>query len=329
MSKGIIQIENISFDKISLCGEYTLNDRYVIIDLGYNNSDPLMLNIRSLNIQSYNQTTNEIYLDLRKNPEIKHYFENFDNALISKIKSEGILKKIGIRGVSYKSLVNDFTNTDNETYDVLRLKLMFDGDYKTILYDHHKNIVDNKDANTYIVKGSTAKVILELVAIVVDKEAKTIFIYNVVRHLQTKRNKPTRIKDIEYSFVDSDDENTIALSEVQKSCSNVQTESYIDTDIRPIKKEKLPTVKEEQYNDKNSFDTESEKCSNKDVLDDNIHSDTDSDTESKSDTQNSVELSSDMSDSEKFVKKIDAKMPKSMQLQHKAPKSVKKTNKKK
>jgi hypothetical protein len=243
MSKSILQIENVLFNKISFCNEYNLDDKYVVIGLGYGNSDPLMINIRSLDVQLYNSTTNEIYLDLRKNPEIKNFFETLDNTLTAKIKSDGVLKKIGIRGVSYKSLVNDFTNTDDETFDVLRLKLMFNCDYKTILYDSDRNIVDESNVITHIQKGSKAKVILELVAIVVDKETKTIFVYNVVRHIQTKKNKPTRVKNIEFSFVDSEDENTVVLSEVQNSHQNVETESYIDTEIVNFSKKDKQNVK--------------------------------------------------------------------------------------
>jgi hypothetical protein len=353
MSKSILQIENVSFNKISLCNEYNLDDKYVVIGLSYGNSDPLMVNIRSLDVQLYNSATNEIYLDLRKNPEIKEFFENLDNTLTSKIKSDGVLKKIGIKGVSYKSLVNDFTNTDDETFDVLRLKLMFNGDYKTTLYDSHRNVIDESNAVTHIQKGSKAKVILELVAIVVDKETKTIFVYNVVRHIQTKKNKPIRVKNIEYSFVDSEDENTVVLSEVQNSYRNVQTESYIDTDIvNPPKKDKkhvksvvvvspeppkLPVMKEDSdKKDSDKKDSDKEDSDKEDSSEENsfnTESDSDSKSDNDSDVQNSIELSSDTNDSEKFVKKIAARIPNSMQLSNKAPKattsSTKKTFKKK
>ena len=192
------------------------NDNNVTCAISYNNSEPLMFFIDSLNVIKF--TSNEIILDLRNNEHIKKLFDNFDAKIISDLQAKKITKLYGLKKFSYIPFVSNYTNSNGETFDVLKLKINLEGDYKTsMFFKYGQPLLDLNILN----KNVTVKTIVESIQVVFDKQNKSIYIDNCVRQLKVKHMKLNRVKNLEYSFIDSDDEISINKLYNEKFKSNL------------------------------------------------------------------------------------------------------------
>ncbi len=201
MSK-LIHFNTLNLNSINIVSPLNEVDK-LSFALSYNN-DPLMFFIDSLNVIKF--TGEEIILDLRNNEHIKKLFDDLDTKVISDIQAKKVTKSYGLKGFTYIPLVSSYTNINNETFDVLKLKINLVGEFATSLfYKYGQPITDLNIMNEKV----SVKTIVECIQIVFDKQNKFIYIDNCVRQLKVKQFRINRIKNLEYSFIDSDDEATI------------------------------------------------------------------------------------------------------------------------
>ena len=199
------------------------NDNNVTCGLSYNNSEPLMFFIDSLNVIKFTSnvikfTSNEIILDLRNNEHIKKLFDDFDTKIISDLQAKKVTKLYGLKKFSYVPFVSNYTNSNGEIFDVLKLRINLDGDYKTsMFFKYGQPVLDLNILNEKV----TVKTIVECIQVVFDKENKTIYVDNCVRQLKVKQMKLNRVKNLEYSFIDSDDEISVGKLYQEKFKSNL------------------------------------------------------------------------------------------------------------
>ena len=154
-------------------------------------------------------TTKYILLDLRDNLFIKEFFLNLEKKIIIKIKESEIIKKYKLKNYSFITLVNSFTSINNETFDVLKLNIDIDNKdskYSTsIFYRYGQPVIDLNIMSTSI----TVKTIFELISVVFDMDKQYILLENCCRQLKVKNlvSRVERVKDIPYSFIDSENSN--------------------------------------------------------------------------------------------------------------------------
>ncbi len=201
MSK-LIHFNTLDLSSINLISPINLDNK-LTCEISYNNN-PLMFFIDTLNVINFSPT--EIILDLRNNDHIKKLFDDLDTKVISDIQSKKITKLYGLKNFTYIPLVNSFTNINGETFDILKLKINLSGDFATSLfYKYGQTVIDLNIMNEKV----SVKTIVECIQVVFNKQNKFIYIDNCVRQLKVKQFKINRIKNLEYSFIDSDDEATI------------------------------------------------------------------------------------------------------------------------
>lgn len=200
MSK-LIHYNTIDLDKICLHTPLIENDK-VICELSYDKLEPFMFFIDTLKVIKF--SNDEIILDLRDNEHIKNLFNDIDSKIISEIQTRQLVKNYGLKKFTYIPLINNYTNNNDETFDVLKLKVNLIGEYKTVLFFKYGHPIINL---SIMQTDITVKTIFECINLTFDKQTKLIYLENCVRQIKVKQLKPTRVKNLDYSFIDSDDEN--------------------------------------------------------------------------------------------------------------------------
>ena len=182
MSK-LIHFNTLNLNSINIHSPL-LSNELLTCPISYNDSEPLMFFIDSLSVIKFNQ--DEIILDLRNKEHIKNLFNDIDSKIISEIQTKKITKLYGLKNFNYIPLIISYTNTDNETFDVLKLKINLIGEYATSLfYKYGQSVTDLNIMNS----GVEVKIIVECINISFDKVNKNIFIDNCVRQLKVKQFK--------------------------------------------------------------------------------------------------------------------------------------------
>ncbi len=212
----------------------------VICELSYNKLQPFMIFLDTLKVIKF--TNNEIILDLRENDIIKDLFNDIDEHIIELIKERKLVKIYDLKKFTYIPLINSYKTNSGELYDVLKLNINMFGDYKTSMFFKYGEPVTNLSVMQTEIN---VKTIVECFNLTFNKDNKTIYLDNCVRQLKVKQLRPIRIKEMDYSFVDSDNEssvlnknfsntlNKIYESEENKNTDNLNSENNI-TDINDI-----------------------------------------------------------------------------------------------
>ena len=223
IEKRIINSENFNFNDIILHNKTISNDEYILMELSHNNMNSILVNIESLYIYKYLENTNEIILDITKHKKLKKFFESFDKKILNLFKSKKIFKKLASNGITYKTLVCDLTQNN---YNVLKLKLSFNDDYKSTIYDCNQTLLDKNNLSLFINNNSKSKMILEFIALIVDKKNNTLYVDTIIRQIQIKKiHKIQREKNITFSFIDSDNEKINNNSSENNSSENNSLEN--------------------------------------------------------------------------------------------------------
>jgi hypothetical protein len=243
MSK-LIHYNTIELDKIYLHNPLLESDK-VICELSYDKLEPFMFFIDTLKVIKF--TNDEIILDLRNNDHIKNLFNDIDEKIVAEIQTRQLVKNYGLKKFTYIPLINNYTNNNNETFDVLKLKVNLFGDYKTALFFKYDKPIHNL---SIMQTDITVKTIFECINLTFDKVSKLIYLDNCVRQIKVKQLKPTRVKNLDYSFVDSDDE------------------KVNDNNVEDDKKNKLDKIYELSTDNNNDIDNELIK--HKDIIKEDI-----------------------------------------------------------
>jgi hypothetical protein len=202
----ITSIENFDVMKINIHDPYDVNEHIIKMDISVDKMKPIMLHIEELHVLSFNE--NNLILDLRGKEELKKMFDNIDSHVVSVIQERKITKKLKTK-FNYRQFTSTYTNKDNN-YDILSFNLDFNNDtnFVTKIYENKHNKVEYNNAATILKNNARAEVVLELISIVFDKSDGHIYLENIVRQMKIKKNKPKRVDNIPYSFIDSESESS-------------------------------------------------------------------------------------------------------------------------
>jgi hypothetical protein len=230
MSIKLIHYDTLDLNNLCMHNPI-VEDNKVICELSYNKLEPFMFFLDSLKVIKF--TNSEIILDLRNNDNIKNLFDNIDEHIISLIKERKLVKTYELKKFTYITLLNTYTTSNGESYDVLKLNINMSGDYKTSMFFKYGEPINNLNVMQTEI---TVKTIFECFNLTFNKVNKTIYLDNSVRQLKVKQLRPIRIKEMDYSFVDSDNESSVlnkdfnmTLNKIYESENNNTSEEEINT----------------------------------------------------------------------------------------------------
>lgn len=226
--KKIISLPEFNFELLNIHeSSYDDSGEYIVYELSYSNEiDPVFVYIEDLNILKFND--NVLTFDLRNKNNTTDFFNSFDKKIIELLDSINVVKRHNLKNLSYKSLINEMRSRSNELFDVVKLNISNDEQFRTVIYDRDKQIV-NKDEYPYIFNNSCAKSILEIMAIIIKPKDKSIFLSSAIRQMKVQKLRPQRVTISEYSFADSEKPVEIPKfksSSINESLKNIASEDY-------------------------------------------------------------------------------------------------------
>ncbi len=238
----------------------------VICELSYNKLQPFMIFLDTLKVIKF--TNNEIILDLRDNDKIKDLFNDIDEHIIELIKERKLVKMYDLKKFTYIPLINSYKTNSGDLYDVLKLNINMFGDYKTSMFFKYGEPVTNLSVMQTEIN---VKTIVECFNLTFNKDNKTIYLDNCVRQLKVKQLRPIRIKEMDYSFVDSDNESSVlnknftyTLDKIYENEENKNTDNINDVE----EDEGDDNVDDININKNNVINTDYKKDSDKDSVKD-------------------------------------------------------------
>lgn len=193
---------NLNFSKINI-NDPISNEQYMVFDISYGKTDPLFIYLETSDIIKYNDQ--EIIFDLNSNLKLKEFFDKIDEVMINYIQANKILKKYSLKNFNYKPINAIYTNKDNTKSDICKLRT--DLNSQTHIYTNKDSQIKPEEWMKLVKSKLKGKCIAEFVELVIDKMNKTIFLNIMIRQLKIKKVRTTRVSNLPYSFVDSEEEN--------------------------------------------------------------------------------------------------------------------------
>jgi len=249
MSNLIKSIDSISLGNLNLL-EPEVDKNEIICYLSYGTeSEPILFQLEDLNVISYKN--NDITLNLKDKNNIRNFFNEVDESIVKLLKDTGVLKMFNIKGITYKSLLNEVEDKI-APYDVLRVKILNNG---TNLFDQQKNTIQLINLEKIFTKGSSVKSIMRLDSVIINKELKTISPTLILLQGRVKKNKlpkPMKVILQEYSIIDTEEEKKSEKIDSHK----INLENYLIPE-----KNNIDEDSESIYEDSDDETSESEELS--------------------------------------------------------------------
>jgi len=233
MSKPkLFHLNDFDFNQLKLNPVLYKNDNLILnfyINDGDTKITPLFF-IDKLDVIKF--TNKIILLNLSNNNDIVKFFTNLEHTILNLIKESEIIKKYKLKNYSFISLVNNYTSKNDENFDILKLNVSLNEEFGTSLFYRYGNpVVDIAVMNTTI----SVKTIFELISIIFDTKQQEIIVNNCCRQIKVKQKHEiiNRLKDLSYSFIDSDDNNP--TNENVKKINNENKNSETDPQLTDFK----------------------------------------------------------------------------------------------
>ena len=193
---------NLNYLKINI-NDPISNEQYMVFDISYGKTDPLFIYLETSDIIKYNDQ--EIIFDLNSNLKLKDFFDKIDEVMINYIQTNKILKKYGLKNFNYNPINAIYTNKDTTKSDICKLRI--DLNSQTQIFTNKDTQVKPSEWMKLGKAKLKGKCIAEFVELVIDKVGQTIFLNIMIRQLKIKKVRTTRVTNLPYSFVDSEEEN--------------------------------------------------------------------------------------------------------------------------
>lgn len=236
----------------------------------------------------------DIYNDeitLKFDKQMNEFYENFDNSIINHLKISGLLKKHGLKNITYKTIISE-TVINNENIDVFKFNLADN----IKVYHMSSKIVSKEQYKKMFVIGTTIKAIMEPDSCIVDVNNK--YIYTNIKPCQilvtkVKETVPKKIELTDYCFTESDCENDDrAITTKFIFQSDIMNKNFTRSlDIKCTKVVDYELDYSEQSNTKDDYKTD-----NQNVFDNATHNEDDSvvslshDSESSNESDISIDV---------------------------------------
>jgi hypothetical protein len=256
---------------------YEISNNLFKVDLSQDKLKPIMLILKDLDVLSF--TNNTIILSLKSKENIKKMFDDIDTYIVKLIQEKKITKKLKTK-FNYRQLTSTFTNKDL-TCEILSLNVELESNYKTEIYEKKNKKLTIDNAIKLMKDNAKVDLVLELMSVSFNKDDKFIYLDNVVRQMKVKKVKPKRIEKLEYSFIDSDSEESDKLDSYNSYSSesdklDSENSSEIELELDKLNSDKLNSDKLES--DKLDKSTDDDCLVNNENIDFDLESELDTDT---------------------------------------------------
>jgi len=200
----LTDIEFFDLTKINMHDPYEVNDDLFKVDLSVDKLPPIMIVLKDLQVLSF--TTDTIILSLKSKENIKKILDEFDTYVVKLIQEKKITKKLKAK-FNYRQLTSSFSK--DLTYDILSLNVNTKSEhYKTDIYQNMNKKLSIEDAINLMKDNSRVDLILEISSVLFNKKEGFIYLENVVRQMKVRKVKPKRIEKLEYSFIDTESDDS-------------------------------------------------------------------------------------------------------------------------
>lgn len=309
-TKKDINVDHIVFDDIIMIQ----NDQFALAKMWYKPSLKSMHSVfyqtGTLEMVNFDEKTNDFTLEL--NQEDQNILDQIDKASIKYIKETGLIQRLSLKKneVKYRTIVNDTKNKLDEPIKSIKLK----STPNTKFYSNGiKKTRTLSETQQFLIDGIGVKVIIEFDGVVIDIK-KNLIITSIILH-QFKINKivPKRLELVEYSFIDSDneDENDKDNNDDNNSSDKNMFHTVQSTDV--VENDNVP--EEDSSNDIDETnevdDIEHVHHANNTENEDDEES---NDMESEDNEENSYDEESSDIDVEEFVSKLKQTQPQKQTL---------------
>ena len=125
--------------------------------------------------------------------------------MLSDSKRKLEIKKLKTK-FNYRQLTSSFSNKEL-TCDILSLNVDLQSEhYKTEIYQRMNKKLSTEEAINMMKDNSKVDLVLEVISVLFNKEEGFIYLENIVRQMKVRKVKPKRVEKLEYSFVDTESE---------------------------------------------------------------------------------------------------------------------------
>ena len=163
-----------------------------------------MVKIEELSVLTV--TDKNIILNLKDKSDIKKKFDELDAYIVNLIQERKITKRLKTK-FNYRQLTSNYTGKDTNI-DILNVNLNFDSnsnDFTTKIYKNKLSEIQQNEMFELLKNNGRTQLVVEFKSIIFDKKEGIIHLDNIVRQMKIKKLKPKRIEILEYSFIDSDE----------------------------------------------------------------------------------------------------------------------------
>ena len=207
----IIDFLNLDITSLKLFDPYEESEDIIKIDISLDKNQAIMVKIEELSVLTV--TDNNIILNLKDKSDIKKKFDELDLYIVNLIQERKITKRLKTK-FNYRQLTSNYTGKDTNI-DILNLNLNFDSnsnDFITKIYKNKLSEIQQNEMFELLKNNGRTQLVVEFKSIIFDKKEGIIHLDNIVRQMKIKKLKPKRIETLEYSFIDSDESDSIKFN---------------------------------------------------------------------------------------------------------------------
>jgi hypothetical protein len=227
-----VNLKKIMFDEFVM----TNSGQYIVSKIWYQSSEsdyPKSTHVQ-IPLLKIDEVTKSDNIVLNTDADITSFFDKIDQMALEFLKKSGVTKTYGLKNVKFVQIVKEINKANelNVNKNVLKLKIM-----KNISKSNTKFFVmgtrsssDFVNVRNMLTVNAKIKTIVELDGIVIDIMKNEIFVNVILRQVLIEKVKPLRVDLIEYSFIDSDEENVEPVAAyINDVVLNTNTE-YVEED---------------------------------------------------------------------------------------------------
>ena len=200
----VIDFLNLDITSLKLFDPYEESEDIIKIDISLGKNQAIMLKIEELSVLTV--TDKNIILNLKDKSDIKKKFDELDAYIVNLIQERKITKRLKTK-FNYRQLTSNYTGKDTNI-DILNVNLNFDSnsnDFTTKIYKNKLSEIQQNEMFELLKNNGRTQLVVEFKSIIFDKKEGIIHLDNIVRQMKIKKLKPKRIEILEYSFIDSDE----------------------------------------------------------------------------------------------------------------------------
>ncbi len=257
MTIKIFKIDELEFNNINFL-KPNKNKHDIIIPLYYkikqtnnfNKPDkmPLLVQIPSLYLNdSYSNNTLMLPLvgkNENSTEDICNFFNGLDTYIMKNlkkilldIKRDNEYSNINFNNISYKSIVNEIEDNDDDIYKngLIRYKINTSNMTNTKIYDDKKMLISEQNYITKLKKGTYVKSIIEINSLVLRDNVIHVYIKPHQLRISTEKMQSVRLED--YSFIDSDcEENNDSEIILNTQTDYLENKNNVESEYNVMKK---------------------------------------------------------------------------------------------